>query len=169
VASLARQLQHAINQFLSLRHGNMWGRFTDPTRRVIAYSQQEAQRLGWNTVSTEHPLLGSYVSGTTWRSKSCIASMPMQIKSTKKSIDALQRIPRLSRMRTCSCYRKGKQVIDFASEEALRLSGKYIGTEHILLGLLREESGIAGQILRQFGIDLNKARSEVALLRDREL
>lgn len=169
MASIVRQLQHAVNQFLSQLHGSMWGRLTDPTRRVIVYAQQEAQRLGWNTVSTEHLLLGIL------RERDNVAVQilyHLHADLDKIHEEVNHRAPTntvAADPEDMQLMPEGKQVIDFAGEEAVRLSGKYIGTEHILLGLIREESGIAGQVLRQFGIDLNKARSEVALLRDREL
>ncbi len=143
----------------------MWQRFTERARRAIFYAQEEAVLLGLSQVSTEHLLLALI------RDPDCTAVRILQ--HLKISPEAIRQAIRQcaprgteSSPRDMSLTPRGKRVIDLAYEEARQLNNNYIGTEHLLLGLIREEGGLARQILTQFGLELEKVREIVKQLYD---
>ena len=159
----------------------MWQRFTDSAKKVVFYAQQEAERVNVSFVDTEHLLLGflrdSKGAAVVWPPppSTHVDSANMAaylLRSLSLNREALwQEVTR--RMTTNEEPRAdgdmklaagGKKVIDKAYEEARYLNSSYIGTEHLLLGLIHEESGLAGQVLAEQGVTLKRARQEVMRL-----
>ena len=144
----------------------MWQRFTERARRVVYYSQQEAERYGHTHISTEHLLLGLVTNddsvatrilekfGVTSQQVRAAIVSDLQPADRKTSSD-MQLTPRC------------KRVIDLAYDEAKQLGNNYIGTEHLLLGLIREAEGLAGRILARLGVDLESARNAAKTLQMR--
>jgi ATP-dependent Clp protease ATP-binding subunit ClpC len=143
----------------------MWQRFTERARKVVFYAQEEAGRLGENYVSTEHLLLGLV------RENDSVAARILDRLGV-----SLGRIrSEIERQVTRGDGRLGsdmqltpraKRVIDLAYDEARQLNNNYIGTEHLLLGLIREGEGLAGRVLSKLGVDLDRTRREVMALQD---
>ena len=141
----------------------MWQRFTESARKVIFYSQEEAQRFGDCVVEPEHILLGLTREG------GCVASkILIQLGASANVVYrdlSAQLIRKKERTRAdMSLTPRSKAVIDLAYEEARNLHHNYIGTEHLLLGLLRQGDGAAGDILKKKGVNLNAARNELLSL-----
>jgi len=143
----------------------MWQRFTERARRVVFFAQEEAAKFGENYVSTEHLLLGlvrepdSVAARILDRMGVSLAKIRSEIERQVTRGDGrlgqdMQLTPR------------AKRVIDLAYDEARNLSNNYIGTEHLLLGLIREGEGVAGKVLMKLGVDLDKTRKEVLNLQD---
>ncbi|MBV9850377.1 MAG: ornithine carbamoyltransferase [Armatimonadetes bacterium] len=138
----------------------MWQRFTERARKVVFYAQEEAGRLGENYVSTEHLLLGlvrendSVAARILDRIGVSLGRIRSEIERQVSRGDGrlgqdMQLTPR------------AKRVIDLAYDEARQLNNNYIGTEHLLLGLIREGEGLAGRVLSKLGVDLDRTRAEV--------
>ena len=143
----------------------MWQRFTEHARRTVFYAQEEAGRLGENYVSTEHLLLGLL------RENDCVAvrvldRMGIGLNRLRSAIErqVLRGDGRLGQ--DMQLTPRSKKIIDYAYDEARRLNNKYIGTEHILLGLIREEGGMAGRVLSTLGVSLECARAEIVNLQN---
>lgn len=145
----------------------MWQRFTERARRVVFFAQEEAGRLGENYVSTEHLLLGLV------RESDSVAARILETLGVSASRVRTE----IERQVTKGDGRTGpdmqltpraKRVIDLAYDEARQLNNNYIGTEHLLLGLIRENDGLAGRVLAKFGVDLDRTRREVRRLQDQE-
>ncbi len=146
---------------------NVWQRFTERARRVVFFAQEEAGRLGENYVSTEHLLLGLV------RESDSVAARILETLGVSASRVRTE----IERQVTKGDGRTGpdmqltpraKRVIDLAYDEARQLNNNYIGTEHLLLGLIRENDGLAGRVLAKFGVDLDRTRREVRRLQDQE-
>ena len=142
----------------------MWQRFTEKARKTVFYAQEEAGLLGENFVSTEHLLLGIL------RERDCVGVR--LIMQTGVSVDRVEAEIRrvLSRGdgrlgHDMQLTPSGKRVIDLAYDEARKLSDSYIGTEHLVLGMIREREGLAGRVLISMGVDLEKARQATLLIR----
>jgi ATP-dependent Clp protease ATP-binding subunit ClpC len=145
----------------------VWQRFTERARRVVFFAQEEAGRLGENYVSTEHLLLGLV------RESDSVAARILETLGVSASRVRTE----IERQVTKGDGRTGpdmqltpraKRVIDLAYDEARQLNNNYIGTEHLLLGLIRENDGLAGRVLAKFGVDLDRTRREVRRLQDQE-
>ena len=146
---------------------NVWQRFTERARRVVFFAQEEAGRLGENYVSTEHLLLGLV------RESDSVAARILETLGVSASRVRTE----IERQVTKGDGRTGpdmqltpraKRVIDLAYDEARQLNNNYIGTEHLLLGLIRENDGLAGRVLAKFGVDIERTRREVRRLQDQE-
>lgn len=145
----------------------MWQRFTERARRVVFFAQEEAGRLGENYVSTEHLLLGLV------RENDSVAARILDRAGV-----SLGRIrTEIERQVTRGEGRLGqdmqltpraKRVIDLSYDEARQLSNNYIGTEHLLLGLIREAEGLAGRVLAKLSVDLDKIRELVREVQNQE-
>src|SRR5262245_50607049 len=143
----------------------MWQRFTERARRVVFFAQEEAGRLGENYVSTEHLLLGlvresDNVAG---RILDRIGVSPARIRSEIER-QVARGDGRLGQ--DMQLTPRAKRVIDLAYDEARQLNNNYIGTEHLLLGLIREEQGLAGRVLAKLGANLERARREIAHIQE---
>jgi ornithine carbamoyltransferase len=145
----------------------MWQRFTERARRAVFFAQEEAGRLGENYVSTEHMLLG------TIRDQDNVACrildrMGVSIARVRKEIERQVTHGDGRLGQDMQLTPRAKRVIDLAYDEARNLSNNYIGTEHLLLGLIREGEGLAGRVLAKLGVDLERARREIMTLQDND-
>ncbi|HEY3414253.1 MAG TPA: ATP-dependent Clp protease ATP-binding subunit [Armatimonadota bacterium] len=145
----------------------MWQRFTERTRRVIFFAQEEAARLGENYVGTEHLLLGLVRENDSVAAR-ILERLGVNLGRVRQEIErqVARGDGRLGQ--EMQLTPRAKRVIDLAYEEARQLNNNYIGTEHLLLGLVRESDGIAGRVLARLGVDLDRTRREVLSLQDNE-
>ncbi|MFO7897550.1 MAG: ATP-dependent Clp protease ATP-binding subunit [Planctomycetota bacterium] len=143
----------------------MIDRFTDRARKVIMYGKQEAQRLGHDFLGTEHILLGLVKEGT-GVAANVLKALGVDLKRIRAEVERLvQTDPSLAHASKPSSEPRytprAKRVIELALDEARSLGQSYIGTEHLLLGLLREGQGVAAQVLQNLGLKLESVREEV--------
>ena len=138
----------------------MFERFTEKAIRVIMLAQEESRRLGHNFVGTEQLLLGLIAEGTGIASKT-LKSMGVNIKEAREEVEKIIG-------RGCGFVAveipftpRAKKVLELSWDEARQLGHNYIGTEHLLLGLIREGEGVAAKVLENLGVDLNKCRSNI--------
>ncbi|CAM4345055.1 ATP-dependent protease ATP-binding subunit ClpC [Bacillus manliponensis] len=140
----------------------MFGRFTERAQKVLALSQEEAIRIGHNNIGTEHILLGLVREGEGIAAKALIA-LGLSPEKVQKEVEAL--IGRgTETTQTVHYTPRAKKVIELSMDEARKLGHSYVGTEHILLGLIREGEGVAARVLNNLGVSLNKARQQVLQL-----
>jgi len=139
----------------------MFERFTDRARKVMALANQEAQRFNHEYIGTEHILLGLVKEGS-GVGANVLKNLDVDIKKLRLEIEKLVKSgPDMVTMGKLPQTPKAKKVIEYAIEEARALNHNYVGTEHILLGLLRETEGIAAQVLMNLGLKLEDVRQEV--------
>jgi ATP-dependent Clp protease ATP-binding subunit ClpC len=139
----------------------MFERFTDRARKVMALANQEAQRFNHEHIGTEHILLGLVKEGS-GVGANVLKNLDVDIKKLRLEIEKLVKSgPDMVTMGKLPQTPKAKKVIEYAIEEARALNHNYVGTEHILLGLLREAEGIAAQVLMNLGLKLEDVRQEV--------
>jgi four helix bundle protein len=139
----------------------MHERFTDRARKVMALANQEAQRFNHEYIGTEHILLGLVKEGS-GVGATVLKNLGVDIKKLRQAVEKLvRRGPNMIGMGKLPQTPRAKRVIEYAIEEARALHHNYVGTEHILLGLLRESDGIAAQTLRNSGLKLEDVRREV--------
>jgi len=139
----------------------MFERFTDRARKVMALANQEAQRFNHEYIGTEHILLG-LVKEASGVGANVLKNLDVDIKKLRLEIEKLVKSgPDMVTMGKLPQTPRAKKVIEFAIEEARALNHNYVGTEHILLGLLRETEGIAAQVLMNIGLKLEDVRQEV--------
>jgi ATP-dependent Clp protease ATP-binding subunit ClpC len=135
-------------------------RFTDRARRVVVYAQEEAQLLNHNYVGTEHLLLGLAHDGQGVAAKA-LESLGIRLEAVRVQVEAIigrgQRAP----SGHVPFTPRAKKVLELSLREAKQLGHNYIGTEHILLGLIREGEGVAAQVLVELGGDLSRVRQQV--------
>ncbi len=141
----------------------MWQRFTERARRVIFYAQEEAGRLGENYVSTEHLLLGLVREPDSVAAR-ILERMGVSLSRVRSEIERQVSRGEGRLGQETQLTPRAKRVIDLAYDEARQLNNNYIGTEHLLLGLIREGEGLAGRVLAKLGVDLERARREVMAL-----
>lgn len=143
----------------------MWQRFTERARRIVFFAQEEAGRLGENYVSTEHLLLGMVRENDSVAAQ-ILDNMGISLGRIRSEIE--RQVTRGDgRLGTdMQLTPRAKRVIDLAYDEARQLSNNYIGTEHILLGLIREGEGLAGRVLNKLGVELERTREDVKSLQD---
>ena len=141
----------------------MFERFTEKAIKVIMLAQEEARRLGHNFVGTEQVLLGLIGEGTGVNTKT-LKSMGVTIKDAREQVEKI--IGRGSGFVAVEIpfTPRAKKVLELSWDEARQLGHNYIGTEHLLLGLIREGEGIGTKVLENLGVDLNKCRSNVIKL-----
>ncbi|MBR7553811.1 ATP-dependent Clp protease ATP-binding subunit [Allobacillus sp. GCM10007491] len=140
----------------------MFGRFTERAQKVLALSQEEALRLGHNNIGTEHILLGLIKEGEGIAAK---ALKSLDIDSEKIQQEVEQLIGKGEATNQTIHYTpRAKKVIELSMDEARKLNHSYVGTEHILLGLIREGEGVAARVFNNLGVSLNKARQQVLQL-----
>ncbi|MCE5315278.1 MAG: ATP-dependent Clp protease ATP-binding subunit [Armatimonadota bacterium] len=145
----------------------MWQRFTERARRVVFFAQEEAGRLGENYVSTEHLLLGLVRENDSVAAR-ILDRMGVSLGRIRSDIErqVTRGDGRLGQ--DMQLTPRAKRVIDLAYDEARNLNNNYIGTEHLLLGLIREGEGMAARVLQRLGVDLERTRREVMNLQDGE-
>ncbi|MRG87988.1 ATP-dependent protease ATP-binding subunit ClpC [Salinibacillus xinjiangensis] len=140
----------------------MFGRFTERAQKVLALAQEEAMRLGHNNIGTEHILLGLVTEGEGIAAK---ALTTLDVAPDKIQQEVEQLIGKGEQANKTIHYTpRAKKVIELSMDEARKLGHSYVGTEHILLGLIREGEGVAARVLNNLGVSLNKARQQVLQL-----
>jgi ornithine carbamoyltransferase len=141
----------------------MWQRFTERARKVVFYAQEEAGRLGENYVSTEHLLLGLVRENDNVAAR-ILDRIGVSLGRIRSEIErqVARGDGRLGQ--DMQLTPRAKRVIDLSYDEARQLSNNYVGTEHLLLGLIREGEGLAGRVLAKLGADEERARAEVRKL-----
>ncbi len=143
----------------------MWQRFTERARRVVFFAQEEAGRLGENNVSTEHLLLGLVRERDSCAAK-ILEAMGVDVRLVRREVEGQVTRGRGRFGQDMQLTVGGKRVIDTRYEEARSLGNNYSGTEHLLLGLIHENEGVGARVLQKLGVDLDRARGEVANLQD---
>ena len=139
----------------------MFERFTDRARKVMALANQEAQRFNHEYIGTEHILLGLVKEGS-GVGANVLKNLDVDIKKLRLEVEKLVKSgPDMVTMGKLPHTPRAKKVIEYAIEEARSLNHNYIGTEHLLLGLLRETEGVAAQVLMGMGLKLEDIRQEV--------
>jgi len=139
----------------------MFERFTDRARKVMALANQEAQRFNHEFIGTEHILLGLVKEGS-GVGATVLKNLDVDIKKLRLEVEkTVKSGPDMVTMGKLPQTPKAKKVIEYAIEEARALNHNYVGTEHILLGLLREAEGVAAQVLMNLGLKLEDVRQEV--------
>lgn len=140
----------------------MFGRFTERAQKVLALAQEEAVRLGHHNIGTEHILLGLIREGDGIAAKALVA-LGLGLDKIQDEVESL--IGRSNDQANNIAYTpRAKKVIELSMDEARKLGHTYVGTEHILLGLIREGEGVAARVLNNLGVSLNKARQQVLQL-----
>lgn len=140
----------------------MFGRFTERAQKVLALSQEEAVRLGHNNIGTEHILLGLIREGDGIAAKA-LQALGLEAEKIQEEVEELIGTGKQS-MQTIHYTPRAKKVVELSQDEARKLGHSYVGTEHILLGLIREGEGVAARVLNNLGVSLNKARQQVLQL-----
>ena len=143
----------------------MWQRFTERARKVIFYAQEEAGRLGENYVSTEHLLLGLVRENDSMACR-VLDHLGVSLDRVRSEIERQIAHGEGRLGQDMQPTPRAKRVIDIAYDEARQLNNNYIGTEHLLLGLIREAEGLAGKVLTMLGADLERSRQEVMKLQE---
>ncbi len=139
----------------------MFERFTDRARKVMALANQEAQRFNHEYIGTEHILLGLIKEGS-GVGATVLKNLDVDVKKVRLEVEKLVKSgPDMVTMGKLPHTPRAKKVIEYAIEEARSLNHNYVGTEHLLLGLLRETEGIAAQVLMNVGLRLEDVRQEV--------
>src|SRR2546426_8823209 len=138
----------------------MWQRFTERARRIIFFAQEEAAGLGENYVGTEHLLLGLVRENDSVAAR-ILDRLGVPLGRIRSDIERQVTRGHGNLGQDMQLTPRAKRVIDLAYEEARQLSHNYIGTEHLLLGLIREGDGLAARVLVKLGVDLEHARPEV--------
>ena len=141
----------------------MFERFTDRARRVVVLAQEEARMLGHNYIGTEHILLGLIHEGEGVAAKA-LESLGVSQKAARQQVEVIIGRGEQAPSGHIPFTPRAKKVLELALREALQLGHNYIGTEHILLGLIREGEGVAPQVLVKLGADLNRVRQQVIQL-----
>src|SRR5258706_14562158 len=138
----------------------MFDRFTDRARRVMGLARQEAQRFNHDFIGTEHILLGLIQEGS-GVAANVLKNLGVEINKIRSEIEKnVQSGPSMVTMGQLPFTPRAKKVLELSMEEANELGHNYIGTEHLLLGLLRENDGGAAQVLLDLGIKLEEDRNE---------
>tara|TARA_R110000782_G_scaffold19101_3_gene51991 strand:+ start:11047 stop:13596 length:2550 start_codon:yes stop_codon:yes gene_type:complete len=139
----------------------MFERFTDRARKVMALANQEAQRFNHEYIGTEHILLGLVKEGS-GVGANVLKNLDVDLRKVRLEVEKLVRAgPEMVTMGKLPQTPRAKKVIEYAIEEARNLNHNYVGTEHLLLGLLREHDGVAAQVLMNLGLKLEEVREEV--------
>ena len=141
----------------------MFERFTDRARRVVVLAQEEARMLNHNYIGTEHILLGLIHEGEGVAAKA-MESLGISLDSVREQVQEIIGQGQQAPSGHIPFTPRAKKVLELSLREALQLGHNYIGTEHILLGLIREGEGVAAQVLVKLGADLNRVRQQVLQL-----
>src|SRR5687768_5570090 len=139
----------------------MYERFTDRARKVMQLANQEAQRFNHEYIGTEHILLGLVKEGS-GVAANVLKNLDVDLRKIRLEVEKLvQSGPEMVTMGKLPQTPRAKKVIEYSMEEARNLNHNYVGTEHILLGLLREQEGVAAQVLMNLGLKIEEVREEV--------
>ena len=142
---------------------SMWEPFTERARRSIVLAQEEAQRLGNNYIGTEHILLGIISEGESLAAK-VLETLGVNLAKVRQEVEAIVGRGGQTVQQEMVFTPRAKRVIELAFEEARQLNHNYIGTEHLLLGLIREGEGVAARVLTNLGVDPAKVRVQTTSL-----
>ena len=139
----------------------MYERFTDRARKVMQLANQEAQRFNHEYIGTDHVLLGLVKEGS-GVAANVLKNLDVDLRKIRLEVEKLvQSGPEMVTMGKLPQTPRAKKVLEYSMEEARSLNHNYVGTEHILLGLLREQEGVAAQVLMNLGMKLEDVREEV--------
>lgn len=138
---------------------NRFDRFTKRARNVLALSQEEAQRLQHNYIGTEHLLLGLIREGEGVASR-VLKNLGIEVEQVRQSVEGIIGTGERVVQGELALTPRTKKVIELAVDEARRLNHRFVGTEHLLLGLIREGEGMASEILKRMGLQLEQVRAE---------
>jgi ATP-dependent Clp protease ATP-binding subunit ClpC len=138
----------------------MFERFTDRARRTVVLAQEEARLLQHNYIGTEHLLLGLVHEGEGVAAKA-LESLGIGLEAVRQQVEEIIGRGQYASSGHIPFTPRAKKVLELALREAIQLGHNYIGTEHILLGLIREGDGVAAQVLVRLGADLNRTRQRV--------
>jgi len=141
----------------------MFERFTQRARRVVVLAQEEARLLNHNYIGTEHILLGLIREGEGVAAKA-LESLGISLDAVRQQVERIIGQGQQAPSGHIPFTPRAKKVLELSLREAQQLGHNYIGTEHILLGLIREGSGVAAQVLVKLGADLNRTRQQVVQL-----
>ncbi|MEY4888173.1 MAG: hypothetical protein RL237_236 [Actinomycetota bacterium] len=145
------------------RVSQMFERFTDRARRVVVLAQEEARMLNHNYIGTEHILLGLIHEGEGVAAKG-LESLGISLEAVRSQVEEIIGQGQQAPSGHIPFTPRAKKVLELSLREALQLGHNYIGTEHILLGLIREGEGVAAQVLVKLGADLSRVRQQVIQL-----
>jgi ATP-dependent Clp protease ATP-binding subunit ClpA len=140
--------------------GVVFERFTDRARRAVVLAQEEARMLNHNYIGTEHILLGLIREGDGVAAR-VLASLDISLAAVRRQVEEVVGKGQAAQSGHIPFTPRAKKVLELSLREALQLGHNYIGTEHILLGLIREGEGVAAQVLQKLGVSLQGARREV--------
>src|SRR5690242_7425886 len=135
-------------------------KFTDRARKVLTLAQEEAQRFNHNYIGTEHLLLGLIREGDGVAAR-VLKNLGIELSKVRAATEFIIKRGERAVMGEIGMTPRAKKVIELAVDEARRLNHHYIGTEHLLLGLIREGEGIAAGVLESLGVNLEKVRAQV--------
>src|SRR5512140_1060137 len=139
----------------------MFERFTDRARKVMALANQEAQRFNHEYIGTEHILLGLVKEGS-GVGANVLKNLDVDLRKVRLEVEKIVKAgPEMVTMGKLPQTPRAKKVIEYAIEEARNLNHNYVGTEHLLLGLLRAQAGVSAQVLMTLGLKLEDVREEV--------
>ena len=138
----------------------MFERFTDRARRVVVLAQDEARMLNHSYIGTEHILLALIDEGEGVAARA-LAEMEISLEAVRGEVEELVGQGQQAPSGHIPFTPQAKEVLQLSLREAVQLGHNYIGTEHILLGLIREGEGVAAQVLVRLGADLNRVRQKV--------
>jgi ATP-dependent Clp protease ATP-binding subunit ClpC len=141
----------------------MFERFTDRARRVVVLAQEEARMLNHNYIGTEHVLLGLVHEGEGVAAKA-LEALDIHLEAVRQQVEEIIGKGQQAPSGHIPFTPRAKKVLELSLRESLQLGHDYIGTEHILLGLIREGEGVAAQVLVRLGAELNRVRAEVIKL-----
>jgi ATP-dependent Clp protease ATP-binding subunit ClpC len=141
----------------------MFEKFTDKARRVVVLAQEEAKMLNHNYIGTEHLLLGLIHEGEGVAAKA-LEALNISLESVREQVQEIIGQGQTPPTGHIPFTPRAKKVLELSLREALQLGHSYIGTEHLLLGLIREGEGVAAQVLTKLGADTNKVRQQVVQL-----
>src|SRR6202047_2583274 len=147
----------------SARRRTMFERFTDRARRVVVLAQDEARMLNHNYIGTEHILLGLIHEGEGVAAKA-LESLGISLEAVRQQVEEIIGQGQQAPSGHIPFTKRAKKALELSLRESVQLGHNYIGTEHILLGLIREGDGVAAQVLVKLGADLNRARQQVIQL-----
>src|SRR3954452_1599789 len=138
---------------------SQFDKFTERARKVLQLAQEEAQRFNHNYIGTEHLLLGLVREGDGVAAR-VLSNMGVQLPKVRSAVEFIIGRGEGAVQSDIGLTPRAKKVIELAVDEARRLNHHYIGTEHLLLGLVREGEGIAAGVLESLGVNLEKVRTE---------
>src|SRR5471030_1230931 len=143
--------------------GGVFERFTDRARRVLVLAQEEARLLNHSFIGTEHILLGLIHEGEGVAAKA-LESLGVSLEAVREKVEETIGLAGTAPTGSPPFTPRAKKVLELSLREALQLGHNYIGTEHMLLGLVREGEGVAAQVLVSLGADLARVRQQVIQL-----